>query len=437
MQISVFGAGYVGLVTGVCFAEKGHDVLCADVDAGKVSRLKDGISPIYEPGLEELLRSNIAAGRLKFTASAAEAVRASSILVIAVGTPSRDDGSADLRHVMDVAESIAEHMNNDKVVVIKSTVSVGTNAKVRALLERRLAALEKSYSFDVISNPEFLREGWALQECLMPARVVVGTTRPESAALMKTLYSGFLDHGRPLHVMDPASAEMTKYAANAMLAARISMMNEFSRLCERTGADIEKVREALGSDPRIGSKFLNAGLGYGGSCFPKDIRALIHVGAEHGEDLEILEAVTAANRRQRDEFVVKVSKVMGSLEGKTIAVWGLSFKPQTDDVREAPSFDVIRKFLGAGAKVRAYDPIATENFRREFGEHPALEYAPSAESALQSADALCLLTEWEVFRAFPRERLNVAAVFDGRNIFDPEQMKRQGISYHSVGRPSV
>lgn len=441
MKISIFGTGYVGLVTGVCFAEKGHHVLCADVDPAKIARLREGQSPIYEPGLDEILRTNIAAGRISFTTDLAAAVKASPTLFIAVGTPSDIDGSADLQYVLKVAKTFAENMTEAKTVVMKSTVPVGTNAKIRELLTTELQTLGKTHAFDVVSNPEFLREGWALEDSLRPARIVVGTNSPESARLMTELYAGFREQGQPLLLMDPVSAEMTKYAANAMLAARISLMNEFSRVCEKTGADIEKVRLGLGSDPRIGPQFLHAGIGYGGSCFPKDVKALIRIGAEHGETLSILESVTSVNAGQRDHFVAKVKKTLGSLEGKTIAVWGLAFKPHTDDVREAPAFDILRLLLSKGAKVRAFDPIAQENFHREFGDHAGLSYATTAAEAMKDADALCLLTEWPEFQrvdpAAIKSSLKSPYVFDGRNALIPDEMKAHGLNYHPMGRPPV
>jgi UDPglucose 6-dehydrogenase len=440
MKIGIFGTGYVGLVTGTCFAEMGNDVICADIDSAKIRMLEAGGCPIYEPGLSELIQSNREAGRLAFTTDLVATIAAAETLFIAVGTPPGEDGSADLSHVLAVAESIARHMDGYRAIVTKSTVPVGTAGKVRARVTEVLKARGASHAFDVISNPEFLKEGTAVEDCLKPSRVVVGCESGRAEALMKDLYLPFLKNGNPLYVMDILSSEMTKYAANAMLATKISFINELSRLCERVGADVENVRQGIGSDPRIGPQFIYPGLGYGGSCFPKDVKALIRTGEEHGEDLQILKTVERANQLQRDRFFDRVrGHFDGDLKGRTIAFWGLAFKPGTDDVREAPAIDLIRRFVAAGATVRAHDPVATETAQRELGVLRDVSFFARPYDAIEGADALCVVTEWKPFREpdFARMKalMKMPLVFDGRNLYEPARMKELGFLYCAVGRP--
>lgn len=441
MQISIFGSGYVGLVTGVCFSEMGNEVLCADVDAKKVASMNAGECPIFEPGLEEMMNANIKGKRLSFTTDLIKAVKESPILMIAVGTPSDVDGSADLKYVLQVTETIAENMNSAKSIIIKSTVPVGTNLKVRNVISGILKKRGVSHEFDVISNPEFLREGAAIEESMKPSRVIVGTTTEKSAQLMRRMYEPFLKKGQPLINMDPTSAEMTKYAANSMLAARISIMNEFSRICEKVGADIEHVRRGLGTDPRIGPHFIYPGIGYGGSCFPKDVRALIRTGVENDDRMEILEAVVRTNDRQRQDFIAKVKREVGSLKGQKLAVWGIAFKPFTDDIREAPALDVIRAFLKEGASVQAYDPAATEAAKEYFGKSvQGLTFAEDQYQALEGVAALCVITEWKNFREpnFDRMKqlMKAPLIVDGRNIYNPKDVREMGFRYLSIGRPN-
>lgn len=446
MKISVFGTGYVGLVTGVCFAEMGNSVICADVDAKKIAKLKDGISPIYEPGLDDLVTNNIKAKRIDFTTDLKLAVESSDILFIAVGTPSDVDGSADLKYVLQVAQTIAENMNGYKVVVNKSTVPVGTQKlvkdKIAQVLEKRFSNPQDRMAYDVVSNPEFLREGCAIEDALKPNRVVVGCESEKAADKMRRLYEPFLKSGNPLLVMDPLSSEMTKYAANSMLATKISLMNEFSRVCEKVGADIEQVRRGIGSDFRIGPHFIFAGVGYGGSCFPKDVKALIKAGSQVDENLEILNAVESANKIQRDNFYNKVKKSLGgSLKNKKIAMWGIAFKPGTDDIREAPALDLIEQFLAEGASVKAYDPVAADNAKEHFKSNPGLSFSDDQYETLPEADALVIATEWKSFREPDFTKMKSAMkghmIFDGRNIYNPKDMKETGFKYFSVGRPSV
>ena len=440
MQISVFGTGYVGLVTGVCFAEMGNDVICADIDAAKIAKLQDGVSPIYEPGLDSLITNNIQAQRITFTTDLKQAVHKSEIIFIAVGTPSDVDGSADLKYVLSVAETIALHMNEYKLIVTKSTVPVGTYLKVKERIEETFKKRGQSFAYDVVSNPEFLREGSAIEDCLKPHRVVVGVESEKAAAILKRIYDPFLKNGNPYLTMDPLSSEMTKYAANAMLATKISLMNEFSRLCDKVGADIENVRRGLGSDPRIGPHFIYAGVGYGGSCFPKDVRALIHTGRDRDERLEILESVESVNISQRKNFYNKVQKKLGSLKGKTIAVWGIAFKPGTDDIREAPAMDLIEWSIKEGAQVRAYDPVAAENAKAHFAGSTSLSLHDDQYETLKGADALLILTEWKSFREpnfkTMKTLLKKPLIFDGRNIYSPAAVYEMGFEYISVGRPS-
>lgn len=442
MKISVFGAGYVGLVTGICFAEMGNDVVCADIDEIKIGMLKGGGSPIYEPGFEKLIESNLRAKRIQFTLDLKQAVLDSDILFIAVGTPSDSDGSADLKHVLQVAESIGREMNGHKVVVIKSTVPVGTAVTVKSVIQRELSARHSEFEFDVVSNPEFLREGCAIEDALKPARVVVGCESDRARDAMRRLYEPFLKNGNPLLMMDSLSSEMTKYAANAMLATKISLMNELSRICEKTGADIESVRRGIGSDPRIGPHFIFAGVGYGGSCFPKDVRALIKAGANVGERMQILESVEQTNLLQRNKFIQKI--LLKLIETKNVsqkvAIWGVSFKPGTDDIREAPSLDLISALLREGFQVCAYDPVAGDSLESHFENSSSLKIVEDQYQALEGAQALVIMTEWKSFREPNFEKMkilmNQALIFDGRNIYNPKDVKSAGFDYRPIGRPS-
>jgi UDPglucose 6-dehydrogenase len=443
MQISIFGTGYVGLVTGVCFAEMGNDVICADIDQGKIQQLNDGGVPIYEPGLEKLVQSNLKESRLQFTIDLVHAVKSSEIIFIAVGTPSDEDGSADLSHVLKVAQTIGEHMTGYRTVIVKSTVPVGTCQKVKDVLQKTLQKRGSNLEFSIISNPEFLKEGTAVDDCLNPSRVVVGCESDKAEETMRRLYEPFLlKTGNPIHCMDLYSAEMTKYASNAMLATKISFMNELSRVCERVGADIESVRVAMGSDPRIGHHFIYAGVGYGGSCFPKDVRALIKSGEQVDEELKILSAVKTTNDLQRQRFCQKIEKFYnGDLKGKTFAVWGLAFKPGTDDVREAPALDLIMQLHEAGAAIRAFDPAATETTQKALGPLERVTYLETPYDALKGVDALCIMAEWAPFREpnikKMRELMKQPVIFDGRNLYSLTEMKEHGFRYLSVGRPQV
>jgi len=433
MNIAVIGTGYVGLVVGACFAETGNHVTCVDKDQAKVAMLKRGRIPIYEPGLEELVRRNRSLGRLGFTTSLAPAVRAAEIVFIAVGTPTGEDGSADLQHVLAAARDIARAMNGYKVVVDKSTVPVGTSELVRA----EIAKIAK-HPFSVVSNPEFLKQGAAVDDFLKPDRVVIGTDDAKAAQLMTELYRPFTRTGAPIMVMDTASAELCKYAANAMLATRISFMNEIANVCELFGADVDKVRQAVASDRRIGPAFLFPGIGYGGSCFPKDVKAIIKFAADKKYDFRILQAVEDVNEAQKSRLLGRLDKHFGkSLKGKTIAVWGLAFKPRTDDMREAPAVNVIRGLLARGAKVRAYDPEAHAVARGLFGAR--VHYAKDAYAAVKDADALLILTEWNEFREPDFQKikrlLKAPVIFDGRNLYAPAQIRSLGFTYSSIGRP--
>lgn len=439
MKISVFGTGYVGLVTGVCFAEMGNDVICADIDLGKIKRLRDGISPIYEPGLDQILKANIDQKRISFTEDIEQAVQDSDFLFIGVGTPSAQDGSADLSAVYKVAETIGATMTQRKIIVNKSTVPVGTQKKVSEIISRELKARNLSIDFDVVSNPEFLREGVAVEDCLKPARVVVGCESAYAEQQMKKLYDPFLKSGNPFLAMSPESSEMTKYCANAMLAARISIMNEFSRLCEKVGADIEQVRKGLGSDSRIGPQFLFAGVGYGGSCFPKDVQALIHTAQQNNESLEILKSVESANKKQKLRFLNRVkAAVGGSFKGVKIAHWGVAFKPGTDDIREAPAMEMLQAYLEGGAEVVAFDPIAQKNALAELGEPKNLKFVDNQYEALQGASALVITTEWKSFREPDfvkiKSLLKAPLICDGRNLYRPSDLKEMGFNYISIGR---
>ncbi len=439
MRVSVFGSGYVGLVTGACFADAGNQVLCVDIDADKVARLQKGEIPIHEPGLEQLVRRNFDKGRLKFTTDAVAAIRHGLFQFIAVGTPPEEDGSADLSHVLAVADTIGRHMTEFRIVVDKSTVPVGTADKVRERIENALAERSANIEFDVVSNPEFLKEGAAVSDFMKPDRIVVGTDDPRTAELLRSLYEPFTRNRDRMIVMDVRSAELTKYAANAMLATKISFMNEMANLAERMGADIEKVRLGIGSDPRIGYSFIYPGAGYGGSCFPKDVRALVHSAREHGFDARLLASVATVNDRQKSVLFNKINAYFGgNLRGRTLALWGLAFKPNTDDMREAPSRNLMESLWSAGATVRAYDPVAVPEARRIYGARPDLVLSESAEQALAGADALAILTEWQEFRSPDFEGIHNAlrspAIFDGRNLYDPALVRSFGLRYFAIGR---
>ena len=432
MKVAVVGTGYVGLVVGACLAETGNDVVCADVDAAKIKDLKANKLPIYEPGLEPIVVRNQREGRLTFTTDVGSAVERSEVVFIAVGTPPDEDGSADLQHVLAVATTIGKHMNASKVVVTKSTVPVGTAEKVRAQIAR-----ETKTPFHVCANPEFLKEGAAVEDFMKPDRVVVGVDSPEAARVIEELYTPFVRTGNPLIVMDIASAEMTKYAANAMLATRISFMNQIAQLCEAVGADVTHVRRGIGSDRRIGQAFLFPGPGYGGSCFPKDVKALIRTGTERKMSFDILSAVEQANQRQKRVLFEKLQRHLGSLSGKVIAVWGLAFKAETDDVRESPALVLIEELLRAGAKVQAHDPAAMETARQQLGSRVTL--AGHGFDALAGADALAIVTEWLEYRnpdfARIKQLLKRPLIVDGRNLYDPQKLGRLGFTYDSIGRP--
>ena len=431
MKIAVVGSGYVGLVAGACLAENGNEVVCVDKDSAKIRLLQRGRIPIYEPGLEELVRRNRAEKRLTFTTQLARGVRSSQIIFIAVGTPTGEDGSADLQHVLDVARETARAMNGYKVIVNKSTVPVGTAAKVREVIRR-----ETTHPFSVVSNPEFLKQGAAIDDFMKPDRVVIGAEDPRAADLMKELYAPFTRTGAPIMLMDCASAELCKYAANAMLATRISFMNEVANVCEAVGADVDQVRKAIASDRRIGPSFLFAGVGYGGSWFPKDVKAMLRFAAARDYDFAILEAVEAVNERQKLRLLRKLETHFDTLKGRRIAVWGLAFKPRTDDMREAPAVPLVKGLLGAGASVSAYDPEAMTVARTIFGSK--ITYAENSYHALTGADALVIVTEWNEFREpdFTRMRklLRNPVIFDGRNLYNPEQIRAQGFTYYSIGR---
>ena len=439
MKVTVFGSGYVGLVTGACFADAGNQVLCVDIDAAKVARLQKGEIPIHEPGLEQLVHRSLDKGRLKFTTDAVAGVRHGLFQFIAVGTPPEEDGSADLSHVLAVAETIGRHMTEFRIIVDKSTVPVGTADEVRERIERTLGERGVNLEFDVVSNPEFLKEGAAVSDFMKPDRIVVGTDDPRTAELLRSLYEPFTRNRDRMIVMDVRSAELTKYAANAMLATKISFMNEMANVAERVGADIEKVRLGIGSDPRIGYSFIYPGAGYGGSCFPKDVKALIHSAREHGLDARLLASVEAVNERQKSVLFEKINRYFqGKLSGRTLALWGLAFKPNTDDMREAPSRTLMDALWSAGATVRAYDPVAMPEARRAYGERADLVLADSAEQALAGADALAILTEWQEFRSPDfdaiRDALRSPAIFDGRNLYDPALVRSFGLRYFAIGR---
>ena len=440
MKVSVVGTGYVGLVTGACLAEMGNDVLCLDVDPNKIRILEEGGIPIHEPGLDLVVARNVKAGRLHFTTDIERAVAHGTIQFIAVGTPPDEDGSADLQYVLAAARNIGRLMTDYKVIVDKSTVPVGTADKVRAAVADEIAKRDTDAKFAVVSNPEFLKEGAAVDDFMRPDRIVVGADDEQAILLMRALYAPFQRNHERLVVMDVRSAELTKYAANAMLATRISFMNELALLAEKMGADIEQVRLGIGSDPRIGTHFLYAGCGYGGSCFPKDVKALIKTASDEGQELKVLKAVEAANDHQKHVLIEKVTRRFGeNLAGKHFAVWGLAFKPNTDDMREAKSVEVVTLLHEGGAKIKAYDPVATENARRLLPRGVA--YCASPYEAAEKADALALLTEWNEFKFLNLERLRSLmrrpVIFDGRNLYEPERMRRLGFEYHSIGRKPV
>ncbi|MES2566649.1 MAG: UDP-glucose/GDP-mannose dehydrogenase family protein [Bacteroidota bacterium] len=436
MKIAIVGTGYVGLVTGTCFAEVGLDVTCIDIDQKKINNLHNGILPIYEPGLDEMVTRNVQKNRLHFSTSLKESIQGAEVVFIAVGTPPDEDGSADLKYVLAVASSIGEHMEQPLVVVTKSTVPVSTAEKVRNAVAAQLEKRGSKLDFYVASNPEFLKEGAAIDDFMKPDRIVVGIDRPEAEELMSKLYKPFLMNGHPIYFMDIPSAEMTKYAANAMLATKISFMNDIANLCEIMGADVNMVRKGIGSDARIGTKFIYPGVGYGGSCFPKDVKALIKTAKENKYDMRILNAVEEVNENQKEVLFDKVKKhFKGDLKGRKFALWGLSFKPKTDDMREAPSLVIIEKLLKEGASVVAYDPVAMNEAKHTLKD--TIEYSMEMYDALDGADALLIVTEWPEFRvpSFTEigKRLKEKTLFDGRNIFDPQDMKQLGYNYYCIG----
>lgn len=436
MNIAIVGTGYVGLVSGACFSEMGINVTCVDIDENKIRKLLDGVMPIYEPGLDELVDRNVKAGRLHFTTDLTTCLDSVEVIFSAVGTPPDEDGSADLKYVLEVARTVGRHIKRHVVLVTKSTVPVGTAQKVRAAVQEELDKRGVKIKFDVASNPEFLKEGAAIKDFMAPDRVVVGVESETARKLMERLYRPFTLNGYPILIMDVPSAEMTKYAANAMLATRISFMNDIANLCELVGANVDYVRKGMGSDSRIGSRFLYAGCGYGGSCFPKDVKALAHTGIEHGYHMRVVEAVEAVNDAQKSIVFDKLLKIFdGDLKGRTIAIWGLSFKPETDDMREAPALVVIDKLLQAGAVVKVYDPIAMEETKRRIGD--AVTYCSDMYEAVIDADAIALLTEWKQFRmpswSIIRKAMKSCVVVDGRNIYDRDEMKELGFTYSKIG----
>lgn len=437
MNVGVIGTGYVGLVAGTCFAESGNDVICADVNEEKIKMLNEGIIPIYEPGLDQMIEANSEAGRLRFTTDIVECIQGSEVIFIAVGTPQDTDGSADLKYVLQVAAQIGKVMNGPKIVVNKSTVPVGTADLVSQEISKHT-----SLPFDVVSNPEFLKEGSAIEDFMKPDRVVIGTSSVEAAEVMRELYSPFVRTNNPILVMDIKSAEVTKYAANALLATKITFMNEIANLCETVGADVSKVREGVGTDSRIGPSFLFPGVGYGGSCFPKDVRALIRTGNHHGSQMSVIEAVDRANNEQKKRMTKKVISHFGSeadIKGKKFALWGLAFKPKTDDMREAPSLTLIKDLTSMGAVIQAYDPEAMEVAKKMLqAQNVPITFHETSYEALQDADALLIVTEWNEFRRpnFTKmtQLLKSSVIFDGRNLFEPAKMARLGFVYHSIGR---
>jgi UDPglucose 6-dehydrogenase len=440
MKVAVVGTGYVGLVTGTCFAEVGIDVVCIDIDHKKIDGLKNGKMPIYEPGLEEMVIRNYEKGRLKFSTDLAESIQGCDVAFIAVGTPPDEDGSADLKHVLGVARSIGQNMNHYMVVVTKSTVPVGTAKKVDQALREELTKRNVDIPYSVASNPEFLKEGAAIDDFLKPDRIVIGVDSNKAQEIMSRLYKPFTLNGHPVIFMDIPSAEMTKYAANSMLATKISFMNDIANLCEIIGADVNMVRKGIGSDPRIGTKFIYPGVGYGGSCFPKDVKALIKTAQDNGYDMRVLSAVEDVNDRQKHVLSGKVKSHFGEdLSGKTFAVWGLSFKPNTDDMREAPAVVIINELLAAGATVKTYDPVAMHEAERDLGN--TVTYAKDSFDALIDADALLIVTEWPEFRypnfAVMAKLMKNQVIFDGRNIYEPKELKENGFTYFGIGLPKA
>ena len=439
MKVTVFGIGYVGLVQAAVMAEVGHDVVCIDVDQNKVDKLKQGHIPIFEPGLTPLVKSNYEAGRVDFTTDAARGVEHGEVIFIAVGTPPDEDGSADLKYVLAVAQTIATHMGKHKIIINKSTVPVGTADRVKAKVTETLAKLNKTLTFDVVSNPEFLKEGAAVNDCMRPDRIILGTDSAKAEKKLRELYSPFNRNHDKIIVMDIRSAELTKYAANCMLATKISFMNEMANLAELFGADIENVRKGIGSDPRIGYQFIYPGCGYGGSCFPKDVQALVRSAQSVGYTAQVLEAVEAVNYAQKEKlFEYILRHFNGDIAGKTVALWGLSFKPNTDDMREASSRVLMEKLWAAGAKVKAFDPEAMEETQRIYGSRAELSLMGTKEAALEGADFLVICTEWQAFRApdfdLIKSKLSLPLVFDGRNLFEPKLMLEYGLHYYAIGR---
>jgi len=436
MKISIIGTGYVGLVSGACFAEMGMETSCVDIDKNKIENLKKGIMPIWEPGLEVMVKRNYEKGRLKFSTGIAESIEGSEACFIAVGTPPDEDGSADLQYVLSVAREIGQHMNDYLVIITKSTVPIGTAEKVRNTIKAELSKRNLNLEFDVASNPEFLKEGDAIEDCLHPDRIVVGTDSERAKIIIDRIYKPFVLNGHPIIYMDIPSAELTKYTANAMLATKISFMNDIANFCEKVGADINSIRKGIGSDKRIGPYFIYAGTGYGGSCFPKDVKAIIKTADENGYSLDVLKSVEAVNDRQKEALYHKAMlHFNGNLKGKTFAIWGLSFKPNTDDMREAPSLVLIDLLTKQGAKVIAYDPVAMNEAKRKLGNK--IEYSSSPYTAVENADALFLVTEWSEFRVlnYPlMENMKEKVIFDGRNIYDPNELRTRGYVYYSIGR---
>ncbi|HHL71773.1 MAG TPA: UDP-glucose/GDP-mannose dehydrogenase family protein [Bacteroidetes bacterium] len=438
MKIAVVGTGYVGLVAGTCFADSGNDVVCVDIDPAKIEMLNRGEIPIYEPGLNEMVEHNVREERLHFTTDIKSAVEKSEIIFIAVGTPPDEDGSADLKHVLAVAKDIGTYANSYKIIVNKSTVPVGTAEKVKEEISKHT-----NHPFDVVSNPEFLKEGAAIDDFMRPDRVVIGTSNPDAADTMAQLYAPFVRSGNPILIMDEKSAELTKYAANALLATKISFINEIANLCDRVGADVNMVRKGIGTDSRIGPHFIYPGTGYGGSCFPKDVKAVIKTAKDYGLDLQIVNSVERVNERQKTVLLEKIMKYFDEdLKGKTFAMWGLAFKPKTDDMREAPAISMINALNKAGAKVRAHDPEALKEAKRIFGDRvgDGLELFDKRYDAIEGADGLIIMTEWNSFREpdflLIKETLKSPVIFDGRNLYDPKRMRKYGIDYFSIGRPA-
>lgn len=436
MNIAIVGTGYVGLVSGACFAEVGINVTCVDIDAEKIKNLKEGIIPIYEPGLDELVKRNVKEERLKFTTDLTTCIDDVEVVFSAVGTPPDEDGSADLKYVLEVARTFGKNINKYAILVTKSTVPVGTSKKIKAIIQEELAKRGVDIPFEVASNPEFLKEGAAIKDFMSPDRVVIGVESERSRKVMERLYRPFLLNNFRVIFMDIASAEMTKYAANSMLATRISFMNDIANLCELVGADVNMVRKGIGTDARIGNKFLYAGCGYGGSCFPKDVKALIHTGKEYGYHMRIIEAVEEVNENQKSVVLHKLRKALGNVKGKRIAIWGLAFKPETDDMREAPSLVVIEGLINSGAEVVVYDPVAMDECRRRIGDK--VIYAKDMYDAVIDADAIALLTEWKQLRvpswSIIRKAMRGNTIVDGRNIYDPAELTEEGFKYYCIGK---